>query len=81
MDRYIDFFWELIVLLILLRVVLSWRKDKFNDTLGRWIYILTEPMLRIFRTVVDTQRYGFDVSPVLALIFIWLLRDLLVFLF
>ena len=81
MDRYIDFFCKLIVLLILLRIVLSWRKDKFGDLLGRWVYLLTEPIMRVFRLAIDTRGFGFDLSPVLALVFFWLLRELLIFLF
>ncbi|HEX2953335.1 MAG TPA: YggT family protein [Bacillota bacterium] len=81
MDRYINIFWELIVLVILLRIVLAWRRNRFDDTLGRWVYTVTEPLLRVFRAVIDTSRFGFDVAPVTTLVFFWLLKSLLIFLF
>lgn len=81
MDRYINFLWELIVLAILLRVVLSWRRNRFNDTLGRWVFTITEPLFKVFRAMIDTTRFGFDVAPLTTLFFLWLLKRLLVFLF
>jgi uncharacterized protein YggT (Ycf19 family) len=76
----IDFVWRVMVLIFLLRIVLSWRRVRLHDRLGRLVALITEPILIFCRLLVDTRSYGFDISPLLALVLLWLLRNLLIWL-
>lgn len=76
----INFLWRVSVMIFLLRVVLSWRQIRLRDRVGRWVALITEPILALCRLVVDTRSFGFDLSPLVALVLLWLLRNLLIWL-
>ena len=76
----IGFVWRVMVLIFLLRIVLSWRRVRLHDRLGRLVALITEPILIFCRLLVDTRSYGFDISPLLALVLLWLHRNLLIWL-
>lgn len=80
-DGLINFAWRVVVLLILVRVVLSWRRNRFSDPVGRWVYFITEPLLRPCRLLVDTRKQGYDIAPVVAWILLWIIRGILKFIF
>jgi YggT family protein len=71
---------DLIYLLIIVRVLLSWlRPDPYAPGI-RLIYQLTEPLLAPFRGLLPMGA-GLDFSPLIALLFFQLLRRLLLSLF
>jgi uncharacterized protein YggT (Ycf19 family) len=80
-DGLVNFVWRVLVLLILVRVVLSWRKSPFSGPISRWIHLIVEPLLELCRSLVDTRKHGFDVAPVVALVMLWIMRYILVVLF
>lgn len=64
--------------IIILRAVMSWVTNDPNNPLARALYVLTEPVLKPLRALVPPQRLGgLDVSPILAIILIQLVRYLL----
>ncbi|MCJ7797342.1 MAG: YggT family protein [Thermoleophilia bacterium] len=69
--------------LILIRAVLSWFPPPSNDLLKSVtgaIYAVTEPYLGIFRRILPSLgagRVGFDLSPVIGLIVIFLIQNVL----
>ncbi|MGI5875334.1 MAG: YggT family protein [Dethiobacteria bacterium] len=68
--------------LILIRIILSFFpvSPYANPTLANIIYFLrqlTEPFLAPFRKIVPPLRMGLDLSPILALIVLRLIRNFL----
>lgn len=64
--------------LIIIRALISWvSPDPFNPVV-QFLYKTTEPMLAPFRRLVPSRTIGMDISPILALIFIWFLKLFLV---
>jgi YggT family protein len=64
--------------LVIIRALISWvSPDPFNPIV-RFLYAVTEPVLSPFRRVIPIHNIGIDISPVLALIFIWFVKLFLV---
>ncbi len=74
---------QLYTYLILIRAVLSWFPPSSNDLLksvAGVIYALTEPYLGLFRRILPSLGaggVGFDLSPVIGLIVIFVLQNVL----
>jgi YggT family protein len=74
---------QLYTYLILIRAVLSWFPPSSNDLLKSVtgvIYALTEPYLGLFRRILPSLGaggVGFDLSPVIGLIVIFVLQNVL----
>ncbi|NLX62041.1 MAG: YggT family protein [Tissierellia bacterium] len=72
---------EIIELLILVRVIMSWLRVSFYSPIGRIVYELTEPILSIARGLIykigiDTGM--FDFSPIVALLILNLFQALII---
>lgn len=65
-------------IIILLRVFLSWVNPDPYNPIVRFIYDITEPVLRPFRVILRTGSIGFDFSPIIAFIVLSIIRDLLI---
>jgi YggT family protein len=74
---------QLYTYLILIRAVLSWFPPSSNDlmkSVAGVIYALTEPYLGLFRRILPSLGaggVGFDLSPVIGLIVIFVLQNVL----
>ncbi len=81
--RVIDIAAEIIYVLLLVRVVLSFVRlppyHPISRTVGRWVWLATEPLLRPIRRMIDPRgRMAVDVSPLVAYLLVVLVRHLLV---
>ncbi|GAP63394.1 MAG: YggT family protein [Ardenticatenia bacterium] len=83
--QLIDTIFNLIYLLILLRILLSWlpalgvRLDPYNPIV-RLIYQLTDPILEPFRRIIPPLGM-IDISPIVAILVLQLVQTLLISLF
>jgi len=83
MIRILIWILNLYIYLIIIRAVLSWFPPSSNDLLRSVtgaIYTLTEPYLGLFRRVLPSLgagRVGFDLSPMIGLIVIIVIKNLL----
>ena len=67
------YFW-----IIIARAVLSWvNPDPFNPIV-RFLYRVTEPVLRPIRRRLPTWQMGLDLSPMVVLLAIYFLQEFLV---
>ena len=67
------YFW-----IIIARAVLSWvNPDPFNPIV-RFLYRVTEPVLRPIRRRLPTMAMGLDLSPMLVILAIYFLQSFLV---
>ena len=67
------YFWILIA-----RAVLSWVNPDPYNPIVRFLYRVTEPVLRPIRDRLPTFAMGLDLSPLVVLLAIYLIRDFLV---
>jgi len=72
---FVDILGEIIILAILIRVIMSWIKPMGNKgNLGSFIFEITEPLLSFFRKIIP--RMGMlDISPIVALFAIEIIRS------
>jgi YggT family protein len=68
-------------LLIIVRAVLSWVRVNPRNELVRILYALTDPILVPIQNVVPPIGGGLDISPIIALVFIWFLERLVAMIF
>jgi YggT family protein len=64
--------------IIIARAILSWvNPDPFNPIV-RFLYRVTEPVLRPVRRLLPTHQIGLDLSPMVVLLGIYFLQQFLV---
>ncbi len=65
--------------LIIFRVIISWVRPNFSDPRWRkilkFVYQVTEPILAPIRELLPTGSMGIDLSPLIALIAIMIIRN------
>ena len=62
--------------LILARCILSWLPFGFNNSIVRFVYEMTEPVMKPFRRLLGNAFVGIDFSPVLAIFALEFVRRL-----
>lgn len=76
LGTFIRIFFDILSFLIIVRVLLSWFPNRPHNALFDFIFEVTTPVLRVARKV--TPRIGMiDLSPIIALIALDLIRTLL----
>ena len=75
--RIVDMLFWVLDLAILLRVLFSWINPDPYNALVRLVHQITEPILAPLRRYVPSFG-GLDVTPMIALILLQLVRDLIV---
>jgi YggT family protein len=76
---------DLYIWLLIASAVLSWlvafnvvnTRNQFVDMVGNFLYRITEPVLRPIRSIMPNLG-GIDVSPVILILLIILLKDVIV---
>jgi YggT family protein len=74
--KILDLVFQVLYMLIFIRVVLSWiPHNRFNSIINL-IYRVTDPMLKPFYNIIPSS-IGFDISPIFAFIAISITRKLI----
>jgi YggT family protein len=73
--RLVDFVFWVLDLAILLRVLFSWINPESYNVLVHWVYQLTEPILVPLRRMIPPVG-GLDITPMVALLMLQLVRRL-----
>ncbi len=72
---------EIIELLILARVFLSWVPNMRDNQIVRFIYQITEPMLSPVRSMIERSSFGrnmmIDFSPIIVFLILGILKRIL----
>ncbi len=69
---------NLLQIIILVRVVMSWIPHNPPNQWTRLLYQVTEPILKPIRDILPGQSMGFDFSPVVVFLLLGLLKRVLV---
>ena len=64
--------------IIIIRAVLSWVNPDPYNPLVRFLYRVTEPVLRPIRDRLPTWQMGLDLSPLIVILIIYFLQQFLV---
>ncbi len=74
LSALIDILWWLVVI----RALLSWVNPDPANPIVHFIERTTEPILSPFRRLIPATRMGIDVSPILAILFLYFLKIFLI---
>ena len=73
----VSIIFEIYISLIVARVILSYMRFRTYHPVLRFIYEATEPLLGFFRRLLP-RTGAFDFSPLLALLFVWIVEILVI---
>lgn len=65
---------EILWWLVVIRALLSWVNPDPGNAIVQFIERMTEPLLAPFRQLIPTYRLGIDLSPLLALLFLYFMK-------
>ena len=75
--QVIDMVFNILQIIIIVRVVLSWISHKPSNQFIRIIYQVSEPILKPIREILPITGMGFDLSPIVAFFLLGLLKKIL----
>ncbi len=70
----INFIFEILNLILIIRIILSWVPHNRYHPIINFIYEITEPILKPFRNMINPIQ-GIDISPIIVFILLRLLRN------
>lgn len=62
--------------ILLVRVLMSWIRPDPHHPVVQWVYRLTEPVLEPVRRILPTGAIGLDLSPLVVLLLLDVLRHI-----
>jgi uncharacterized protein YggT (Ycf19 family) len=80
LETFVTVFTTVYTLLILAYVLMSWLRLPYSPWLNRiqqFLYDVSEPYLRLFRRVLPSMG-PLDLSPIVAVIVLWLLSQVVI---
>jgi YggT family protein len=69
---------EAMTWLVIIRALLSWVSPDPYNPIVQFIERVTEPLLAPIRTFIPAHRIGIDISPIIAVLFLYFLKIFLV---
>lgn len=66
---------EVIRILIFIRIILSWLMPHNRNEFTNLVYDITEPMLKPFRVLLPLGQLRMDLSPIILLLLLGILRN------
>ena len=75
--QVIDMVFNILLIIIIVRVVLSWISHNPSNQFIRIIYQVSEPILKPIREILPITGMGFDLSPIVAFFLLGLLKKIL----
>ena len=75
--QVIDIVFNLLQIIIIVRVVLSWISHNPSNQFIQIIYQVSEPILKPIREILPLTGMSFDLSPIVAFFLLGLLKKIL----
>ena len=75
--QVIDMVFNILQIIIIVRVVLSWISHNPSNQFIQIIYQVSEPILKPIREILPITGMGFDLSPIVAFFLLGLLKKIL----
>jgi YggT family protein len=75
--RIIRYIFAIYITLIFVRIIISWLRPNMFNPIVRFIYLLTDPYLKLFARIRFLRIGYLDLTPLLALYVLYLLQELI----
>jgi len=76
--RILDIGLTIYMWIVIVRALLSWVSPDPYNPIVRFLYRVTEPVLRPVRRLIPMGNIGIDISPVIVIVIIYLLQKFVV---
>ena len=76
--RILDIGLTVYMWIVIIRALLSWVNPDPYNPIVRFLYRVTEPVLRPVRRLIPMGNIGIDVSPVIVIVVIYVLQNFVV---
>jgi YggT family protein len=76
--RILDIGLTIYMWIVIVRALLSWVSPDPYNPIVRFLYRVTEPVLRPVRRLIPMGNIGIDISPVIVIVVIYLLQNFVV---
>ena len=76
--RILDIGLTIYMWIVIVRALLSWVSPDPYNPIVRFLYRVTEPVLRPARRLIPMGNIGIDISPVIVIVVIYLLQNFVV---
>jgi YggT family protein len=76
--RILDIGLTIYMWIVIVRALLSWVSPDPYNPIVRFLYRVTEPVLRPVRRLIPMGNIGIDISPVIVIVIIYLLQNFVV---
>ncbi len=70
----LDFILTMVNWLIIIRALISWVSPDPYNPIVQFLYKTTDPILAPLRRLMPAYSLGIDISPIVALVFVWFLK-------
>jgi len=74
----ISYVFQIINILIIIRILLSWFNVSSYNQYIRLLYTITEPILAPIRNLLSSFNMGIDISPLIAIFALSIIRNFLI---
>jgi len=78
MYSLINIVFQILYICLIARVVLSWIPHNPIHPVVQLINKITDPLLKPFRDIIPSTNIGFDISPIVALIALVIIKRILI---
>lgn len=76
LGQFVNIFFNVLWLAILARVLLSWLPNLPPNPIVQFVYDITEPILRPLRRILPPLGGMIDLSPMAAMLLLWVLQQI-----
>ncbi len=77
LGSFIDLIFNIIFIVLILRVLISWIPHNPYHPIVQYLYMITDPFLKPFQKIIPPFKFGIDFSPIFAFIAIAVLREII----
>ena len=77
MYQLINLIYQILYMCLIARVVLSWIDHNPNNEIIKWVYKISDLIIRPIQRILPPMNIGIDISPIIAIIVLGFIKGLI----
>jgi YggT family protein len=77
MYQLINLIYQILYMCLIARVVLSWIDHNPNNEIIKWVYKISDLIIRPIQRILPPMNIGIDISPIIAIIILGFIKGLI----
>ena len=74
MYQLINLIYQILYMCLIARVVLSWIDHNPNNEIIKWVYKISDLIIRPIQRILPPMNIGIDISPIIAIIILGFIK-------